>query len=439
MTNNNWAFDTLAIHAGQTPDSDTGSRALPLYQTTAFVFDSATQAADRFALKELGPIYTRLNNPTNEVLENRVAALEGGVGALAVASGMAAISLTVFTITQAGQNIVASPSLYGGTSNQFRHSLNKLGIEVRFVQDPGNPQEWIDLADENTTCFFGEVIPNPKNDIFDIEPIAAAAHSVGVPLIVDSTVATPYLCRPIEFGADIVIHSASKYLNGHGTAIVGVIVDSGNFDFGADPKRYPSFNTPDPSYNGIVYARDLGKDGAFGVNLSFILKARVQGQRDFGFALAPFNSWLTAQGIETLSLRMERHCSNALTIAKWLENHPQVASVSYAGLESSPYYQLAQKYCPRGAASVVTFDLKGGREAGAAFVDALKLHSNLVNIGDTRSTVTHPASTTHSQSNTEELLAAGITEGTIRLSVGIEDVNDLLADLELGFAASAGK
>lgn len=430
-------FDTRQIHAGQTPDSDTGARALPIYQTTSYVFDTPEQAANRFALKELGPIYTRLTNPTSEVVENRIADLEGGVGALLVSSGQAAETLAILTIARAGDNIVASPSLYGGTKNLLANTLPRFGIETRFVDDPDDAGAWAALADERTVAFYGETIPNPKGDILDIEDVATAAHEVGVPLIVDNTVATPYLIRPFEWGADIVVHSATKYLGGHGTSIAGVIVDGGSFDFGADPARFPRFNEPDPSYDGLVYARDLGKDGPFGANLSFILKARVEGQRDLGFAASPFNAFLIAQGIETLSLRLERHVANAKAVASFLAGRAEVTSVSYSSLESSPYYERAQKYCPKGAGAIVAVELAGGREAGRAFIEALKLHSHVANIGDVRSLAIHPASTTHSQLSEEALAQAGISAGTVRLAVGIEHIDDIIADLKLGLAAAA--
>jgi O-acetylhomoserine (thiol)-lyase len=431
-----WSFETRQIHAGQTPDPTTGARALPIYQTTSFVFPDAGVAADRFALKDLGPIYTRIGNPTAEVVENRIANLEGGVGALLLASGQAATTFAILNVAEAGDHVVASPSLYGGTYNLLQYSLAKLGVETTWVSDPHDPQAWRDAARPNTKAFFAETIPNPQADVLDIEAVAAAAHEVGVPLIVDNTVATPYLLRPIEFGADIVIHSATKYLGGHGSAIGGVIVDSGNFDFSKDPERFANFNTPDPSYNGIVYARDLGVDGILGANLAYVLKARVQLLRDLGSAISPFNAFLIAQGIETLSLRVERHVENAKTVAAWLESRDDVVSVGYAGLPSSPWYANAQKYTPRGAGAIVTFELDGGADAGQAFVSALTLHSNVANIGDVRSLVIHPASTTHAQLSPEEQVKAGVTPGLVRLSVGIEHVDDILADLEAGFTAA---
>ncbi|WP_350259087.1 bifunctional o-acetylhomoserine/o-acetylserine sulfhydrylase [Scrofimicrobium sp. R131] len=433
-----WSFNTTQIHAGQNPDSETGARALPIYQTTSFVFADADQAANRFALAELGPIYTRIANPTTEVVENRIAALEGGVGALLVASGQAAEFLAILNLAHAGDHIVASPSLYGGTVNLFSQTLPKFGITVDFVENPGDPASWLAAVKPNTKAFYAETIPNPKGDILDIEVISGAAHSVGVPLIVDNTVGTPYLVRPFEWGADIIVESTTKYLAGHGTSIGGVIVDSGRFDFGADPEKYPGFNEPDPSYNGLVYARDLGAEGAFGVNLSYILKARVQLLRDIGAAISPFNAFQLSQGIETLSLRMDRHVDNALAVAQYLEAHPAVTKVNYSSLPSSPYYHLAQKYTPRGAGAVLSFEVEGGAEAGKKFVSALKLHSNVANIGDVRSLVIHPASTTHSQLSEAEQAAAGVAPGLIRLSVGLEEISDILADLNLGFAALEG-
>ena len=433
----NWAFETKQIHAGWDRDPETGATSLPIFQTSSYAFADADQAAARFGLRELGPIYSRLTNPTNEAVENRIAALEGGVGALLVSSGQAAEALAILNIAVAGNNVVASPSLYGGTVTLLKNTLGRLGIEARFVEDPRDPETWKALADEKTVAFYGETIPNPKGDILDIEPIAAAAHEVGVPLIVDNTVATPYLLRPIEWGADVVVHSATKYLGGHGTSISGVIVDSGNFDYGADPDRFPYFTTPDESYHGLVYARDLGKDGAFGVNLSYILRARTLGERDLGFASSPVTAVLIEQGIQTLSLRVERHVDNALKIAHYLEGHAQVESVAYAGLESSPYHELAQKYTPRGPGGLLSFVIEGGAEAGKAFADALELLPTVANIGDAKSLVIHPASTTHSQLTEEELLKAGIEPGTVRLSIGIEYIDDIIADLELGFAAAA--
>ena len=429
-----WKFETRQIHAGQAPDAATGARALPIYQTTSFVFDSAEQAANRFALAELGPIYTRMTNPTQEVIENRIASLEGGVGALLLASGQAAITYAILNIAGAGDHVVASPSVYGGTYNLLKYTLADLGIETTFVEDPDNLDEWRAAVRPNTKLFYGESVPNPRNDVLDIEPIAAIAHENGVPLIVDNTVPTPYLLRPIEHGADVVVHSATKYLGGHGTSIGGVIVDSGNFDYGADPEKFPKFNQPAPGYHGLVYARDMGKDSAFGANLSYILKARVSLLRDTGAAISPTNAFNIGIGLETLSLRIERHIENATKVARWLEANPQVEKVIWAGVESSPWYERAQKYLPKGPGAVLGFTLKDATlEQARDFVDALKLHSNVANIGDVRSLVIHPASTTHSQLSAEELEKIGVYPNFVRLSVGIENIDDILADLQLGF------
>ena len=435
---NGWSFETRQIHAGQSPDSQTGARAVPIYQSTSFVFPDAQVAADRFALKDLGPIYTRIGNPTASVFEDRIASLEGGVGALLVASGQSATTLSILNIAEAGDHIIASPSLYGGTYNLLKFTLAKLGIETTFVTDPHNPQAWREAVRPNTKLFFAESIPNPRTDVLDIETVAGIAHEVGVPLIVDNTVATPYLIRPFEFGADIVVHAATKYLGGHGTTIAGVIVDGGTFDFAQHPERFPNYNTPDESYNGLVYARDLGVGGAFGVNLSYILKARVQLLRDLGPANSPFNAFLLLQGVETLSLRMDRHIENTQKVAEWLQAREDVLTVHYAGLPSSPWNALATKYAPKGAGAVLAFEIDGGTQAGQAFVSALELHSNVANIGDVRSLVIHPASTTHSQLSVEEQALSGVTPGLVRLAVGLEHIDDILADLEAGFTAAKG-
>ncbi len=431
-----WSFETKQIHAGQSPDGATNARALPIYQTTSYTFNDTTHAANLFGLKEFGNIYTRIMNPTQAVVEERIAALEGGVGALLVSSGQAAETLAILNIAEAGDHVVSSPSLYGGTYNLFHYTLPKLGIEVSFVEDPSDPESWKAAIKPNTKVFYGESIANPKNEVLDIEAIAKVAHEYGVPLIVDNTVATPYLIRPFEHGADIVVHSATKYIGGHGTAIAGVIVDSGNFDFEKYPERFPNYNQPDPSYHGLVYGRDLGVNGILGANLAFILKARVQLLRDLGAAVAPFNAFLIAQGLETLSLRIERHVENAKAVAEYLEGRDEVLSVNYAGLTSSPYYELGRKYAPKGTGAVLAFEIAGGVEAGTAFVEALELHSHVANIGDVRSLVIHPASTTHSQLTPEEQLAAGVTPGLVRLAVGIENINDILADLDAGFRAA---
>ncbi|HWC20866.1 MAG TPA: bifunctional o-acetylhomoserine/o-acetylserine sulfhydrylase [Flexivirga sp.] len=434
----NWSFETRQIHAGQTADPATGALALPIYQTTSYQFNDTDHAANLFGLKEFGNIYTRLMNPTTDVAEKRIADLEGGVGALLVSSGQAAETLTFLNIVQAGDHIVASPSLYGGTFNLLKHTLPKLGIETTFVENTSDPESWKAALRPNTKLVFGETVSNPKSEVLDIEAIAKVAHDHGVPLVVDNTIATPFLLRPIEHGADIVIHSATKYLGGHGNSIAGVIVDSGNFDFAKDPEKFPSFNTPDESYHGLVYARDLGVGSALGANLAFILKARVQLLRDLGSAVSPFNAFLIEQGIETLSLRVERHVQNARKVAEWLQEQDQVESVRWASLPGNEYYELAQKYTPLGAGAVLAFEIAGGVEAGKKFVEALTLHSHVANIGDVRSLAIHPASTTHSQGPDEDRLAAGVTPGLVRLSVGIEHVDDIIADLEQGFRAAKG-
>jgi O-acetylhomoserine (thiol)-lyase len=435
--NDQWSFETKQIHAGQSPDTATGARALPIYQTTSYVFRDTDHAANLFALKELGNIYTRIMNPTQAAVEDRIAALEGGVGALLVASGQAAEMLAVLNIAEAGDHVVSSPSLYGGTYNLFHYTLPKMGIEVTFVENPDDLDSWRAAIKPNTKLFYGETLANPRNDVLDIEGVASVAHEFGVPLIVDNTVATPYLIRPFEFGADYIVHSATKYLGGHGTAVAGVIVDAGTFDFAQNPERFPNYNQPDPSYHGLVYARDLGVGGAFGINLAFILKARVQLLRDLGPAISPFNAFLIAQGIETLSLRVGRHTENALAVAQWLDSHDGVISVNYAGLPSSPWYANGKKYAPLGTGAVLSFEIKGGQEAGKKFVEALELHSHVANIGDVRSLVIHPASTTHSQLTPEEQASAGVTPGLIRLAVGLEALPDILADLDKGFAAAS--
>ena len=431
-----YSFETQQIHAGQVPDPTTGARALPLYQTTAYQFRDTKHAADLFGLAELGNIYTRIMNPTQDTVEQRVAALEGGVAALLLASGSAATTFAILNIAQAGDHIVSSPSLYGGTYNLFHYTLPKFGIEVTFVDNPDDPESWRKAVKPNTKAFFGETIANPKNDLLDIETVAKIAHENEVPLIVDNTVATPYLIRPIEYGADVVVHSATKFLSGHGNTVVGAIVDAGKFDYAKFPKRFPSFNEPDPSYHGLVYAQALGVGSPFGANLSYIFKIRLTLLRDIGAAVSPFNAWLLAQGLETLSLRIERHVENAKAIATWLEKNPQVEKVNYASLPSSPWNKLASKYCPKGSGSVLSFEIKGGIEAGKKFIEALKLLSHVANIGDVRSLAIHPASTTHSQLSPDEQITAGVTPGLIRLSIGIENIKDIQADIESAFAAA---
>lgn len=359
-----WKFETKQVHSGQAPDPTTGARALPIYQTTSYQFDSTEHAANLFGLKELGNIYTRIMNPTQDAVEQRIAALEGGVGALLLSSGQAATTFAILNIAEAGDHLVASPSLYGGTHNLIGSTLTRYGIEVTFVEDAGDLQQWRDAVRPNTKLFFGETIGNPKSDVLDIAGIAEIAHEVGVPLVVDNTIATPYVLRPIEHGADIVVHSATKYLGGHGTSIAGVLVDSGNFDFAKDPERFPNYNEPDESYHGLRYGPDLGVGSAFGANLSFILKARVQLLRDIGAAVSPFNAFLISQGLETLSLRVERHLENTQHVAAFLEGHEQVDAVRWASLPSSPYHELAQRYAPKGAGAVISFEIAGGVDAG---------------------------------------------------------------------------
>ena len=432
----NWSFETRQIHAGQQPDPTTGARALPIYQTTSYVFNDTDHAANLFALKEFGNIYTRIMNPTTDVVEKRLASLEGGVGGLLTASGQSAETLALLNVAEAGSHIVASPRLYGGTYNLLHYTFPKLGIKVDFVDDPDDLESWRSTVRPNTKAFFAETISNPKQDILDIENVAALAHEVGVPLIVDNTVATPYLIRPLEWGADIVVHSTTKYLGGHGTAIGGAIIDAGRFDYAADPERFPQFNEPDPSYHGLRYAPDLGVGSALGANLAYILKARVQLLRDLGPAASPFNAFLLSQGLETLSLRMERHIANAQRVAEWLAGRDEVDSVAYAGLPTSKWHALAEKYAPLGAGAVLAFEIKGGLPAGKRFVEALELHSHVANIGDVRSLVIHPASTTHSQLSEAEQRSAGVTPGLVRLAVGIEHIDDILADLDAGFRAA---
>lgn len=412
-------FDTLATHAGQVPDPTTGSRAVPIYQTTSYVFDNADHAAKLFALEEPGNIYTRLMNPTTDVLEQRIAALEGGVGALATASGQAAELLAILNIAGAGDEIVASASLYGGTYNLFYHTLPKFGITTHFVEN--NPESFKQAITPKTRAVFAETIGNPRGDILDVEAVAAVAHEAGVPLIIDNTFPTPYLCRPIEFGADIVIHSLTKFLGGHGTTIGGIIVDSGKFDW--TNGKFPEFTEPDASYHGLRYVDALGP-------LAYITKARTQLMRDLGPCISPFNSFLLLQGIETLSLRMDRHTQNALRVAQFLQEHPKVAWVSYPGLPDHPSYELAQKYLPKGVGSILTFGVQGGLEAGRELINKLELFSLLANVGDAKSLVIHPGSTTHQQLTEEQQIAAGVSPEMVRLSVGLEDVEDLIEDLD---------
>ncbi|MFO7274938.1 MAG: homocysteine synthase [Bacillota bacterium] len=413
-----YRLETLAIHAGHEIDA-TGARAVPIYMTTSYVFRDTEHAARLFSLQEPGNIYTRIMNPTTDVFEKRMAALEGGVGALAVASGQNAELYAILNLARAGDEIVAATSLYGGTYALFAHNLPRLGITVKFV-DPSDPENFRAAITDRTRALYIETIGNPKCDVPDIEAIAAVAHENGLPLIVDNTFASPYLCRPIEHGADIVIHSATKFIGGHGTAIGGVIVDGGRFDWGAG--KHPNFTEPDPAYHGLRYA-DLGEQ-------AYILRARVSLLRDMGGALSPFNAFLFLQGLETLHLRMERHSANALAVARYLESHPKVEWVAYPGLESSPYYALAKRYLPRGQGAILAFGIRGGLQAGRRFIESLRLFSHLANVGDSKSLAIHPASTTHEQLSEEEQRAAGVTPEMVRLSVGTEHIDDILEDIE---------
>jgi O-acetylhomoserine (thiol)-lyase len=423
----NYHFNTLAVHGGQIADPATHARAVPIYQTTSYNFDDADHAARLFALQEFGNIYSRIMNPTQDVLEKRLAALEGGAAALALSSGQAAETLTMTTLANAGDEIVSTTSLYGGTYNLFHYTLPKLGITVRFV-DAEDEAGLRAAINDKTRAVYTETVGNPKLDIVDIEKLAQIAHENGLPLVIDNTTPSPALCRPIEYGADIIIQSLTKFIGGHGTSIGGAIIDAGRFDWKA-AGRFPDFTTPDPSYHGVVYTDAFGP-------LAFILKARVQGLRDIGACISPFNAFLILQGAETLHLRMERHSENALAVAKFLQQQPQVEWVNYPGLEASPYYARCQKYSPAGAGALVTFGIRGGLEAGKRFINSLKLFSLLANIGDAKSLVIHPASTTHSQLTEEEQATTGVTPGLVRLSVGIEDIRDIIADLEQGLKAA---
>ena len=426
MSENKLNLATLAVHAGQQVDPTTNSRAVPIYQTTSYVFNNTEHAANLFGLKETGNIYTRIMNPTWDVFEQRVAALEGGVAALATASGSAAITLSILNIARAGDEIVSANSLYGGTHNLFAHTLPKFGITTTFV-DPIDPENFRKAITAKTKAVYLETIGNPKLDIPDFEAIATIAHEAGVPLIVDNTLASPYLFRPLEHGADIVVHSATKFIGGHGTSVGGVIVDGGKFNWANG--NFSEFTTPDPSYHGLIYWEALG-------NLSYIIKARVQLLRDIGASLSPFNAFLFLQGLETLHVRMERHSENGLAVAKFLEKHPAVSWVSYPGLASHPSHETAKKYLKNGFGAILAFGIKGGSAAAKKLIESLKIYSLLANVGDTKSLVIHPASTTHSQLTTEEQISAGVTEDLVRLSVGIEDVRDLIADLEQGLVVS---
>jgi O-acetylhomoserine (thiol)-lyase len=422
-------FDTLALHAGQVADPTTGSRAVPIYQTASYSFKSSEHAANLFGLKEPGNIYTRIMNPTWDVLEQRVAALEGGAAALVTASGQAASTYSVLNIAKAGDHIISSTGLYGGTYNLFHYTLTRLGIEVSFV-DPKDPENFRKAVKENTKLIYAETLPNPKLEIVDIEAVAKVAHDAGIPLILDNTAATPYLVRPIEHGADIVVHSLTKFLGGHGTSLGGIIVDSGKFDW-TKSGRFPEFTTPDPSYHGLVISEALG-------NVAYIYKARLQLLRDLGAALSPFNAFLILQGIETLSLRVQRHSDNALKVAQHLKAHPLVKWVNYPGLPDHPTHALAKKYLKNGFGGILGFGIRGGLKAGSKFMDSLQLLSNVANIGDAKSLVIHPASTTHQQLTEEEQLATGVTADFIRVSVGIESVEDIIADIDQALQASQG-
>ena len=422
-------IETIAIHGGYQPDPTTKAVAVPIYQTTSYAFDSTQHGADLFDLKVEGNIYTRIMNPTSDVLEKRVAEMEGGVGGLALASGMSAITYAVFTIAQAGDNIIATTQLYGGTYNLFAHTLPRLGIEVKFA-DAKDIDGMAALIDDRTRAVFCESIGNPAGNVVDFGAIGEMAHAHGIPLIVDNTVPTPYLCRPFEHNADIVVHALTKYMGGHGTSIGGIIVDSGKFPWAEHADRFPMLNEPDVSYHGVVYTEALGP-------AAYIGRARVVPLRNMGAAISPFNSFLILQGIETLPVRMDRHCENALAVAEYLRDHDQVNWVNYAGLDDHPDHALVEKYMGGKAASILTFGIKGGREAGARFIDALKLIVRLVNIGDAKSLACHPATTTHRQLNEEELKSAGVSEDLVRLSIGIEHIDDILADIEQALAAAA--
>jgi O-acetylhomoserine (thiol)-lyase len=422
-----FSIETLAVHAGQELDPTTLSRAVPLYQTTSYGFKDSEHAANLFALKEFGNIYTRIMNPTTDVFEKRIAALEGGAGALATSSGQAAITFSILNIAGAGDEIVSSSSLYGGTYNLFSNTLAKLGIKVHFV-DSTDPENFRQAINGKTKALFAETIGNPQGNVLDVEAVAAIAHENGIPLIVDNTFPSPYLLRPIEYGADIVVHSATKFIGGHGTSIGGVIVDSGKFDWTANDK-FPGLTQPDPSYHGVVYTEAVGP-------IAYIIKARVQLLRDIGASLSPFNSWLLLQGLETLHLRVERHSENALEVAKYLEEHEAVEWVSYAGLPSHPSYELAQKYLPKGQGAILTFGIKGGAAAGQKVIENVKLFSHLANVGDSKSLIIHPASTTHQQLSEDEQLTAGVNPELLRLSIGTESIDDILYDLEQAIAAS---
>jgi O-acetylhomoserine (thiol)-lyase len=418
-------FATRSLHAGHTPDAATHARAVPIYQSTSFTFNDSDHAANLFALKEFGNIYSRIMNPTTDVFEQRVASLEGGVAGLATSSGQAAQFLTISGLAGQGDEVVAASTLYGGTYTQFDVSFRRIGINVKFVE-PDDPENFRKAITPKTRAVYGETIANPRMNVLDIEKVAAIAHEAGVPLVIDNTMASPYLCRPIEHGADIVVHSATKFLGGHGTSIGGIIIDGGKFPWS---DKFPAITQPSPGYHGMVFSQVFG-------NLAFIIKTRVEGLRDFGPCVSPFNSFLFIQGIETLKFRMEAHSRNALAVAEWLGTNPAVTWVKYPGLKSSPYYALSQKYLPKGQGSIVTFGIKGGSEAGRKLIDSVKIFSHLANLGDAKSLIIHPASTTHQQLSGEQQLDAGVTPDLVRISVGIEDVDDLIWDLGQAIEAS---
>ena len=428
-----WGFETRQVHAGAEPDPTTGARAVPIYQTTSYVFRDTQHAADLFGLAEMGNIYTRIMNPTQAVFEERVAALEGGIGALATASGQAAQTIALLNLAENGGHIVSSSSLYGGTYSQLHYTFPKMGIEVSFVDDPDDLDAWKDAIRPNTKAFYGESIGNPKGDIFDFAGVSDIAHAAGIPLVIDNTLASPYLCQPLSHGADIVTHSATKFIGGHGTSIGGVIVDGGTFDYEGSG-RFPNFTEPDPSYHGLAFSSL--PEGLWPAR--YILKARLVYMRDIGAAISPFNAFMMIQGLETLSLRMERHSQNGLAVAKWLEARDEVEWVAYPGLESSKWHARTAEYLPNGSGAIVAFGIKGGMEAGKAFINSLELFSHLANVGDVRSLAIHPASTTHQQLTADEQASAGVSPELIRLSVGIESLDDITADLDAGFRAAKG-
>jgi O-acetylhomoserine (thiol)-lyase len=428
-----WGFETRQIHAGTEADPTTGARAIPIYQTTSYVFRDTDHAAALFGLAELGNIYTRIMNPTQNAFEERMASLEGGVAALAVSSGSSAETIALLNLAENGGHIVSSASLYGGTYNLFHYTFPKLGIETTFVQNPDDLEEWAAAIRPNTKAFFAETLGNPKGDVLNFEGVSKVAHDHKIPLVVDNTLATPFLCRPLEHGADIVVHSATKFIGGHGTSIGGVIVDGGAFDYEGSG-RFPGFTEPDPSYHGLIF----GQLPDFLFPARFVLKARLQYLRDMGASIAPFNSFLFLQGLETLSLRMERHVANATTVAKWLEAREDVKWVNFPGLTSSPWHTLQERYLPRGAGAVLAFGITGGMDAGRQFIEGLELFSHLANVGDAKSLAIHPASTTHSQLSEEEQISTGVSPDLVRLSIGIESIEDILADLEAGFRAIKG-